>query len=385
MQIIWALFGVALAISISVPFVNQYLQELLGLNLGFVYILSSSLAGLIFALQFRWSINIRHFLLFCSLGIFFFINIGSDLTNGFISVLIGLSLCLPFLKNNIPPVFLKSLVFGLLICSCLFFLLIITDSRLLDLVNLKTRMAMGNSPISIAIIAAVSALICSYHLRTDSHFKKIFLILMATFFITAILYSGSRGPLLALFIIFFLQLVRSGKIFLVLIMSVLASFAGLFILSIRENYTDSSSSRILLYQEALRIASDSPLGGFYIGKYNNLTGKPFPHNFFLEIWIDFNIFFLLIFLTITLYVIYQRYTFLYKSKSLRSNLVIDIYLLIFICCQVSLPSTEMLRVLLPLLFISLCCIGLEKRKVKNLDGKNENRNSRYSGKFNIWV
>lgn len=379
MQIVWALFGLALAISISVPFVNQYFQELLGFNLGFVYILSSSLAGLIFGLQFRLSINIRHFLLFCSLCLFFFINIGSEVTNGFISVLIGLSLCLPFLQNNVPPVFLKSLTFCLLLFSCLFFLFIVTDSRLLELINLKTRMAMGNSPISIAIIAAVSALICSYHLRVDSYYKKTLLILISSFFIAAILYSGSRGPLLALFIIFFLQLVRSGKVFLISIMSVLASLAGLFIISMRENTVDSSSSRILLYKEALKIASDSPLGGFYIGKYNNLTGKPFPHNFFLEIWIDFNIFFLFMVLMITLYLIYQRYTFLHKSKSLSSNLVIDIYLLIFICCQVSLSSTEMLRVLLPLLFISLCCIGVEKRKVRNLDGKNESRNSRYSG------
>ncbi|MCP4588118.1 O-antigen ligase [Pseudoalteromonas sp.] len=366
MQLVWALFGVALAISISTPFVNQYLQEAIGLNLGFVYILSSLLAIFIFALQCRRPINLKYFILLCLLIITFVININSDLTNGFISVLIGFTLCLPFLQNHLPAIFSKSLVITLFLFACFFFSLITTDSRLLELIYLNTRMAMGNSPISIAIIAAISVLICTYHFSSVNNFKKILLVFFIMFFIAAILYSGSRGPLLALFAILSLQLARSGKVIMLSITSVLGSLSALFILSIRENHNDSSSSRINLYQEAFKIVSESPLGGFHIGKYTYLTGKPFPHNFFLEIWVDFNVFFLFIILSLTLYVIYQRYTTLHKKVNIRSKLMIDIYILIFICCQMSLPSTEMLRVLLPLLFISMCCISNEKLNVKGL-------------------
>lgn len=363
MQIIWGLYGVFFAISIGLPFVNQYLNVVFGFNPSFVYILSVFFSILVFFLQSKVFINKSYFIIFTGLIVAFLMNLDSSLTNGFYSILIGFVLSLPFLQKNIPDAFLKIFSVSLLLFSSIFFLLIVTDSRISDVIFLQTRMALGNSPISIAILGGLSFLICVNYIKTSDEpvsIKKLFFIFMGLFFVSAIIFSGSRGPLLAIFIIFFIQMIRRGKIIWLVLISIASMFAGLFIIKARGNAGASNSSRLELYSEAFQIVSKSPMGGFNIGKYQMLTGKPFPHNFFLEVWVDLNIFFLLVFILLTLYVVFQRYFFLYENIGPKKSLLIDMYVLIFICCQFSLPSLEMLRVLIPLLFVSLCCIHSSK-------------------------
>ncbi|MBO2581711.1 O-antigen ligase family protein [Shewanella algae] len=366
MQIIWVLFGFLFSFSISIPFVNQFLNGILNLNFSFIYILSICFSVAIFLLQFKVSLNIYHLVCFVFLVVAFFMNIGSSLTNGFYSVLIGFLLCLPFLQNKLSTAFLRAFFVTFMLFSSLFFFLIVTDPRVSDVIFLRSRMAMDNSPISIAIFAGISLLISLSFLRQQKQLANItslVLLFMSIFFVAVILFSGSRGPLLAIFFILFFQMIRSGNIVKTFLLVIVSSLGALFVLSSRGNSEASSSSRVELYKEAVNIASESPLGGFQIGKYEMLTGKPFPHNLFLEVWVDLNVFFLLMFSFLTLYVVYQRYVVLFDKINFKRSLLVDIFVLVFLCCQFSLPSVEMLRVLMPMLFLSLCCVYISKDRV----------------------
>lgn len=175
--------------------------------------------------------------------------------------------------------------------------------------------------------------------------SKLFYLVLMALNIMLIVYSGSRGSLVSIVLIF---LISASKFLLnkrrIIILPVLALFAfGVVkIISANQNYgfaidrvlsglsssqDQSTQERFNLYKIAIQSFEDSPLFGKGIGSFSNAYGQYYyPHNIVLEILNDFGLIGIIVALLISIF------TFKKCRKLLKADLKYHLIVFLFINC-----------------------------------------------------
>lgn len=337
------------SIVIIAPFCNEYFFFNWGVNLNlsiYFFIFSSLL--LIFFKRSSFILDLELFVYFSILSFLLILSINFDYSVKTYSLLIAIVLSLLMFFKEIAssvklylPQFLFFLTFFVL-------LLILSDFTLvLKSISSNSRMLFDVSPISISIIVCIFILSASVYVKNN-----IFKIIIFALGLMILMVFKSRGPLLSLGFVTLLLLLQKRKLFLSIFLSVIGFLTMLFISMMREGLAEKSTDgRLIEYSKALSMLSESPFGYSRVGSYQDITGFSFPHNFFLELWVEINIFVPLIITFFSLYLIY-----IYLSNRIEGrdfvNFPLMLFFLIFIVLQFSISSVEMMRVICPLIFVS---------------------------------
>lgn len=210
---------------------------------------------------------------------------------------------------------------------------------------------------------------------------KIIKILLILFFSFMILVSGARFSILFLLVvslIYFFYKIKNKKMFL---------YTNLFILfiigygylnqhNIEKNFSytierlnsmfgndNSIQTRDVLIEQSLGYINESPIFGYGINSSENLLILKYPHNMFLETWLESGILNTLILFIIILNILYMAWR-LFKSNIDKYNFVIVLYLILSYLKSFTIAEGKLLF----LYFGIICAEFLEyKKKDKNED------------------
>ncbi|EGR4062136.1 O-antigen ligase family protein [Vibrio cholerae] len=193
------------------------------------------------------------------------------------------------------------------------------------------------NPISLSMYSAISVIVVMWHVRKIS-FKSFFMIAL---FIYCMILSGSRGPLLSLFLMTVIFSLRKAdlKTISISLLSILTLILVVFeyfneikeympILNRFDFLSDEGSISLTIrerqYSSAIDIFMDNPiLGGSLVEKYMNY----YPHNLILEILMVGGLVFFLLYALYAFFVI--RNVFLKAENEHSTYLKSVIILLIF--------------------------------------------------------
>ena len=247
-------------------------------------------------------------------------------------------------------------LFVLVLFSVSSFLLILSLANLSSLSSERAGV-LGGGPIVLSRWLCLGALIAFFF----DPLKKYRLILFPLFILVA-LFTGSRGPLVALFFtlsIFFLFNFR--KLFFKTITLISALFISVYLTGVGKYLQDystvvrvlrfftgestSTSGRSSLFNLAFRDIIDNPLGvGIGNWMHNSLEHQylmimqfKYPHNIILEIFIEMGVIVGLLFIIYTLFVLIRAKRLL-RYSSQNSILFVFVYMLIFLLFNAQLSG-----------------------------------------------
>lgn len=340
------------SVFIVAPFCNEYFFYNWGVNLNLsIYLFIIVSLSLIFLKNSVFIFDLEIFIIFSMLASFLVLSINFDYSVKTYSILIAIILSFLMFFKEIAISVKTYLPKYLFFVSLFVLLLILSDfSLVLKSISSNSRMLFDVSPISISVIACFFILSGLFYL--ENKLLKSIVLLSG---MSVLMVFKSRGPLLSLGIVVFLLLLQNRKYFLSLLFFMISLLGMLFISNMRQGLAEKSTDgRLVEYNKALSMLSENPYGYSNIGSFQDVTGFSFPHNLFLELWVDINIFVPIIILFLFLYLLYISFVSRGNNSNVSnvSNFSLMLFSIIFIVLQFSISSVEMLRVICPLIFVS---------------------------------
>lgn len=347
----WLAYGIILAVSIFAPFINQYFLSVTGTSLNFVYILSASMAFfiLLVSLSLNIKINSLNFFNFLILVVLLFINVNTSNFSLYLKPLLGLFLAMPFVFS-IASTFSKGFYIGVgfFVISSLG-LLMTNIEGLLKILTMTTRNALGNSPLSVAVICG-----CGLLWVLSGGWRWWYKLMFALPTGVLMFATSSRGPLLSLGAVWFIQMILKGARGVVAGTTILIlGGCGVLYLSLtRANAQRNADARLEMYRSAMEAIDMSPfgLGRFNLAFFDTNYWGGHPHNLFLDLAVNANLFLALFFLYWLVLIIVS----LVKNRCCeivgRRSLVVWAFLFTVFCSQLSFSGVAQLQSLIPLLF-----------------------------------
>lgn len=352
---LWRLYGVVLALCCLAPFANQSFVQNHGFSLNFLYIAALILSFSIALLGGgggKVRISVFIFLLFFLCLVM--MNFRSDLGGGIEFSLLGVLVSLP-LTFRVRAVFWDSLYKGVFFGSIIYLVSMIDSIEGLQaMVFDGHRTVFNNSPISTAILIGFLILSLLFYSRFSILLRAPVIITLLLF----MLFTGSRGPFVSLLLVSLMLLVSQRNYYLIFVSLILALPLVYFQFTLRAHDVASGSARLELYSEALEFISGRPLGTFQFGGYELHSGVAFTHNIFLDLYVNTNVLMVLFFLSFTSAVSWVlMFSSHVRHAAKEKKFCIVVFLFIMFCAQFSLPSMELMRVIIPLMFLAfICCM-----------------------------
>jgi hypothetical protein len=362
-------------LSITIPFFNSAMQAMFGFDLNFIYILFLAFCFIYCFINgfsfYKTGMKWFYFFLFIfviqtlqSVILTQEVNPIDTLYIQVISVVLGF--CFSFFCLTVQ---ISNILFDWTswICLLLFSLVgILFSLGSFDLISLgvetQSRGIYNSSPISISILCCFS-IICLFVTNMNIVIK---FLLSIPFFIL-LWFLGSRGPVISLLGVVFFALVmirnRNSKMLLFSCFFVFIPFLVSQVLSIRDTVSESDSERLMIVDSAFNLISSNPLFSYW-GRFVTQTGFVYAHNFFMEMIVDAGLFYTISLISIILFILIRFFNV--KHLFDRCELLV-FFILVYVFCvlQFSLPSIEIQKIFLPLMFSS---ISLIIKKSSNLDG-----------------
>ena len=348
------------AIFIIAPFSNEYFSVNWNINLNlsvylflfsaFSLILVKKNSTLIFEIEL-----VGFFVLFLVL---FFFSLNFDYKVKSYSLLIALLLSFLIFFKEIELCLKYYLPKYLFYFSFFVLIIILSDvSLVLKSISSNSRMLFDISPISVSVVACFFVLSGFFYL--EKKFYKFFVFFLG---VGVLLVFKSRGPMLSLCLVIFLWLLKNRKYFFALLLFFLGVLGMSLVSFMRHGLAEKSTDgRIVEYSKAILMLANRPFGYSNVGSYQASTGFSFPHNFFLEVWLEINILAPVIILFYLFYLFYLFFNADCNNKYLGFPLMI--LSVVFIVLQFSMSSIEMFRLILPLIFLSY--LNMKKHMASN--------------------
>ncbi|MGL4829845.1 MAG: hypothetical protein ACRCXG_11165 [Vibrio sp.] len=209
---------------------------------------------------------------------------------------------------------------------------------------LDTRMGFNVNPLSLAVLSGFSIISFSYKKRA---FFDFILLLVPIF---GFIVSASKGPLIAILILWMCTRSKQVSFFSKLVISSVIAFIGaVFIASARGGIiTDNSVGiRTYLYDVSFELISKNVFIPEELDAFGIVTGIDYPHNIFLDVWMRSG--FLSLLFLISMIVILLCISFFGKKYNVLNSF--SLYL-IFVM-MFSFSYYDMVKILIPLSFMSI--------------------------------
>ncbi|MHC6526042.1 hypothetical protein [Vibrio proteolyticus] len=223
-----------------------------------------------------------------------------------------------------------------------------------------TRMGFDVNPLSLAVLSGFAIVSFSYKKKITLDF--IFLLIPIFGFIV----SASKGPLIALLLLWLCTSSKRISFINKVVISLVVAFVGAFFVTLGRGgvATDNSVSiREYLYSTSFDLISKNIFIPQDLSSLEAITGIGYPHNLFLDVWMNSGLVSML-FLLSTIIILLYISAIGKKGKFLNSSALYLFFVMMF-----SFSYFDMVKLLIPLSFISISYYCHEVACCRNMEDK----------------